>query len=139
MTDGEALFRGIGEIIGRRQRLSALDPESGTFELHDGDRAVRVTLALDLLAEYFGQLDERHIPGLSHSPPEEQDLVRTETIVMWIEEIFESDISLSLAEIRLERSADGQISLVDRRGTARRSYPLANTESGSWSSDRPGT
>jgi hypothetical protein len=139
MTDGETFFSGIGEILGRRHRISGLDPKSGTFELHDEDRTVRVTLELDLLAECFSQLDEHDIPGLSRSPQNAQDRVRAKRIAMWIEEIFESDIPLSLLEIRLGRSADGRISLVDRRGPARRSFPPANTEDGYWSADRPGT
>ena len=139
MTDGEALFSGIGEMLGRRHRISGLDPKSGTFELHDDDRTVRVTLELDLLAEYFKQLDEDDIPDLSYSPQDAQARVRAKHITMCIEEIFESDIYLSLLEIRLGRSADGRISLVDRRGSARRSFPLTYTESGSWSPNRPGT
>ncbi|GHE69916.1 hypothetical protein [Streptomyces capitiformicae] len=139
MTDGETFFSSIGEILGRRHRISGLNSKSGTFELHDADRTVRVTLELDLLAEYFNQLDEHDIPGLSHSPQDAQDRVRVKRIAMWIEEIFESDISLSLLEIRLGRSADGRICLVDRRGPARRSFPPANTNGGYWSADRPGT
>ncbi|HEX6355229.1 hypothetical protein [Actinophytocola sp.] len=136
MTDREVLFSGIGEIIGRRHRLSGLDPKSGTFELHDEDRTVRVTLELDLLGEYFNQLNEHDIPG---SPQDARDRVRAKHIAMRIEEIFESDIYLSLLEIRLDRSADGRVSLVDRRGSARRSFPPTTTESGYWSPDRPGT
>jgi hypothetical protein len=139
MTDGEALFGGIGEILERRHRISGLDPKSGTFEMRDEDRTVRVTLESDLLAEYFRQLDEHDIPDLSHSPRDAQDRVRAKHIAMWIEEIFESDIYLSLLEIRLDRSADGRISLVDRRGSARRPFPLTNTEGGHWSPNRPGT
>jgi hypothetical protein len=138
MNDEEAFFSDIGEILGRRHRVSGLDPKSGTFEMHDEDRTVRVTLELDLLAEYFNRLDEHDIPDLSHSPQDAQDRVRVKHIAMWIEEIFESDIYLSLLEIRLGRSADGAISLVDRRGPARRSSPLTNTESGYWSPHRPG-
>lgn len=139
MADGEAFFSGIGEILGRRHRISGLDSKSGTFDLHDDDRTVRVTLELNLLAEYFNQLDEHDIPDLSHSPQDAQDRVRAKRIAMWIEEIFESDIYWSLLEIRLGRSADGRISLVDRRGSARRSFPLTNAESGYWSPNRPGT
>jgi hypothetical protein len=139
MTDGEVFFNGIGEILGRRHRISSLDSKSGTLDLHDADRTVRVTLKLDLLAEYFKQLDEHDIPDLSYSPQDAQDRVRVKHIAMWIEEIFESDIYLSLLEIWLDRSADGQISLVDRRGSARRSPPLTDTESGYWSPNQPGT
>lgn len=139
MTDGEALFSGIGEIVGRRHRISGLDPEAGTFALHGEDRTVRVELGADLLAEYVAQLDEDDIPGLSQSPQGEWDGIRIKRIALWIEEIFEADIYSSLLEIRLARSADGRISLVDRRGPARKSLPLAGTESGYWSPDRPGT
>lgn len=139
MTDGEVFFNGICEILGRRYRISSLDPKSGTFDLHDADRTVRVTLKLDLLAEYFKQLDEHNIPDISYSPHDAQDRVRVKHIAMWIEEIFESDIYLSLLEIWLGRSVDGQFSLVDRRGSTRRSTPLTDTESGYWSPNRPGT
>ncbi|MFD0203465.1 MULTISPECIES: hypothetical protein [Saccharothrix] len=139
MTGGEPFFSGIGEIVGRRHRISGLDPRSGTFELHDDDRKVRVELDSNLLAEYVTQLDERDIPGLSHSPRDAQDEVRIKRIAMWIEEMFEADIFGSLLEIRLDRSADGRVALVDRRGPARRSLPLANTEGGHWSPDRPGS
>ncbi|WP_461124844.1 hypothetical protein [Saccharothrix stipae] len=115
--------------------MSDPDPASGTFELHDEGRAVRVALAPDLLAEYFDQLDEHDIPGLSRSPQDEQDEVRVRRIALWVEEMFEADIRLSLVEIRLGRSAGGRISLVDRRGPVRRSIP---TGSGHWSPDRPG-
>ena len=139
MTDGEAFFSCIGEILGRRHRISGLDPQSGTFELHDDDRTVRVTLQLDLLAEYCKQLDEHAIPDLSYAPQDAQDRVRAKHITRWIEEIFEADISLSLLEMRLGRSADGRLALVDRRGAARRSFPLPDTERGYWSPNRPGT
>lgn len=139
MTGAAAFFSEIGEILGRRHRVSDLDPESGTFELHDEDRTVRVALDLDLLAEYFHRLDEHDIPDLFHSPQDAQDRARARRIAMWIAEIFESDIYSSLIEIRLGRSADGRISLVDRRGSARRSFPLTNTEGGYWSPSRPGT
>jgi hypothetical protein len=139
VTDEEAHFRSIVEVLGRRHRISGLAPESGTFELHDADRTVRVVLPPDLLAEYFTQLGERDIPDLPRSPREEQDRVRARHIIRSIEEIFESDIQLSLVAIQLDRSADGGISLVDRRGAARRSFPAANGEGGYWSSDRPGT
>jgi hypothetical protein len=135
MTDGAAILHGIGEILGRRHRMSVPDPGSGAFELHDEGRTVRVALAPDLLAEFFDRLGERDIPGLSRSPRDEQDEVRVRRIALWIEEMFEADIYLSLVEIRLDRSAGGRISLVDRRGPERRSIP---TESGHWSPDRPG-
>jgi hypothetical protein len=139
VTDAQAFFSAIGEMLGRRHRISGLDPKSGIFDLHDDDRTVRVTLKLDLLAEYFNQLDEHDIPDLSYSPQDARDRVRAKHIAMSIEEIFESDIYLSLLEIRLGRSADGRISLVDRRGSARRSPPPPHTESGYWSPNRPGT
>jgi hypothetical protein len=138
MTHGEKLFSGIGEILGRRHRVSGLDLKSGTFELHDDDRTVRVTLEFGLLAEYFNQLDEHAIPDLSYSPRDAQDRVRLKHIAMGIEEIFESDIYLSLLEIRLGQAPDGRISLVDRRGSARRSPPPTYTEGGYWSPNRPG-
>lgn len=139
MSEGEALVRGISQILGRGCRISGLDPRSGTFELHNADQTVPVTLALDLLAEYFHQLDEHDLPDLSHAPQDAQDHIRAKHIALQIEEIFESDISLSLLDIRLGRSADGRIRLVDRRGTARRSLPPASTENGYWSPDRPDT
>jgi hypothetical protein len=139
MTDEEALFGAIVKVLKRRNQVSVLNPESGTFDLRDEDRTVRVTLELNLLAEFFDGLDEDQIPGLSYSPLDEQDRVRVKRIAMWIDEIFGSDIFLSLLEIRLSRSADGRISLVDRRGVARRSLPSASTEGGYWSPDRPGT
>jgi hypothetical protein len=135
MTDGKALFNGIGEILERRHRVSGIDRESGTLHLHDDDRTVRVTLALDLLAEYSEQLDEHDIPELSTSPQDAQDRIRARRITMSIEEIFESDIHSSLLEIRLARSADGRISLIDRRGSAGRSIPSASADSGYWSPD----
>ncbi|MTE17830.1 hypothetical protein F0L17_01510 [Streptomyces sp. TRM43335] len=139
MTDGETFFSAIGEILGRRHRISGLDPKSGAFELRDEDRTVRVTLDPDLLAECCNRLDEHDVPGLSRSPRDAQDRVRAKRVALWVEEIFESDISWSLLEIRLDRSADGRISLVDRRGPARRPFPTAGPEDGHWSAERPGT
>lgn len=133
MADGEAIFRGIGEILGRRYRISDLDPGSGALRLHDEDHSVRVVLEPDLLAEYFDQLDEHNIPDLAHSPHNTHDQVRTRYVVRSIEEFFESDLELSLLEIRLDRSADGRISLTDRRGAAQRPFP-SHTEGGYWSS-----
>ncbi|GGT09589.1 hypothetical protein GCM10010156_77850 [Planobispora rosea] len=137
MAGGEPLFSGISEIIGRRHRISDLDPGSGTFEIQDDDRAVRVVLEPDLLAAYSEQLDEHDIPGLSASPRDAQDRIRVKHITMCIEEIFESDIHSSLLEIRLARAADGRISLSDRRGAPRRSPISTHTETGYWSPDRP--
>ena len=116
-----------------------MNPRSGSFELHDDDRAVRVVLEPDLLAAYVEQLDDRDIPGLSASPRDVQDRIRAKHIAMWIEEIFESDIRSSLLEIRLTRAADGRISLTDRRGAPQRSLPTAQAETGYWSPDRPET
>lgn len=139
MIGGEEILSSIGDALARRHRIWSLDVEAGTFELADEDRTVRVILDLDLLEEYFNQLDERNIPDLFQSAPELQDGVRKKHIAMWIEEIFDSDIYWSLLEIRLGRSANGQITLVDRRGSARRPRPLTDRESGYWSPNRPGT
>lgn len=137
MTDGPAAFSSVFEILKRRHRISNADPGSGTFELQDDDRTVRVVLEPGLLAAYFEQLDERDIPDLSAVPQDAQDRIRAKYIVIWIEEIFESDIDSSLLEIRLTRAADGRISLTDRRGAPRSSFPPAFTETGHWSPDRP--
>lgn len=137
MTSGEALFSQIREHLERRQRVSAVNATSGTLELQDDDRTVRVTLDQNLLEGYFQQLDEHDIPDLSCSAHDAHDRVRARHITMRIEEIFESDVSLSLLEIWLHRSPNGRISLVDRRGFARRSFPVNDTEGAYWSPDRP--
>jgi hypothetical protein len=139
MTDEEALFKGVHQILERRHRVSDVDHGSGTIHLHDDDRTVRVHLAPDLLAEYFEQLDEHAMPELAQLPKDAQNRLRTRRVTMYIEELFESDLRSSLLEIRLIRSADGRISLVDRRGPARRSVPWPSAETGHWSPDRPST
>ena len=137
MTSGEALFSEICAHLKRRQRIRAVDPTSGTLELHDDNRTVRLTLDPSLLEEYAQQLDKHDIPNLSYSADDAHDRVRAKHVTMWIEEIFESDVHLSLLEIRLLRSPDGRISLVDQRGSARRSFPVSEAESSYWSPDRP--
>ncbi len=138
MTDGNVLFNGIGDIIGRRHQISGLDPRSGSFALHDAHRTVQVVIDVTLLGEYFEQLDENDVPNLAQSPEGERDRVRAKYVTMQIEEIFESDISRSLLEIRLVRSADGRPALVDRRGPAQRPFPPRSAGGAHWSSDRAG-
>ncbi|MCK9897938.1 hypothetical protein [Frankia sp. AgB32] len=140
MADKRELFDAVVEILRRRYQISGLDSTAGTFDLRDEDRAVRVTLELNLLKEYFNWLDEENaILGLAEAQGDERDRVRLQYIIMQIQEYFDSDIFLSLVEIRLDRSADGRVSLVRRRGPERRSFPSAGAEGGYWSSDRPGT
>ncbi len=140
MADKQELFDAVVEILRRRYQISGLDSTAGTFDLRDEDRAVRVTLELNLLKEYFSWLDEENaVLGLAEAQGDERDRVRLQYIIMLIQEYFESDTFLSLVEIRLDRSADGHVSLVRRRGPERRSFPLADMEGGFWWSDRPGT
>ncbi|WP_055748637.1 hypothetical protein [Frankia sp. AvcI1] len=140
MADKQELFDAVVEILRRRYPISGLDSTAGTFDLRDEDRAVRVTLELNLLKEYFSRLDEENsVLGLAEAQGDERDRVRLQYIIMLIQEYFESDTFLSLVEIRLDRSADGRVSLVRRRGAERRSFSLADMEGGFWWSDRPGT
>ncbi|CAJ59237.1 MULTISPECIES: hypothetical protein [Frankia] len=140
MADKQELFDAVVEILRRRYQISGLDSTAGTFDLRDEDRAVRVTLEPNLLKEYFSRLDEENsVLGLAEAQGDERDRVRLQYIIMLIQEYFESDTFLSLVEIRLDRSADGRVSLVRRRGTERRSFSLADMEGGFWWSDRPGT
>ena len=141
MTDAgqgnaQAFLRAVGDILGRRHRMSDLDAGAGTFELHDDERSVRVTLPPALLPEYVAGLGEHAIPDLALAPQDARDHVRARYVTRWIEEMFESDISLSLLEIRLDRTADGGIALIDHRGPARRPFPSAGDD-GYWSPDRP--
>ncbi|SNQ51338.1 conserved hypothetical protein [Frankia canadensis] len=140
MADKQELFDAVVEILRRGYQISDLDSTAGTFDLRDEDRAVRVTLELNLLKEYFNWLDEENaVLGLAEAQGDERDRVRLQYIIMQIQEYFDSDVFLSLVEIRLDRSADGRVSLVRRRGPERRSFLSADAEGGYWSSDRPGT
>lgn len=113
----QAFIGDIVAILNRRHHITGLDRETGTFDLREDDRTVRVTLPPGLLDEYVGRLDEKAIPDLRHAEPETQDRLRVRHIVVWIEELFEADLTQSLREIRLTRTPDGRLSLVDRSST----------------------
>ncbi|MCM3882627.1 hypothetical protein [Frankia sp. R82] len=139
MVDKEAIFDAIAETLGRRHQLSDLNPAAGTFDLHGEGRSVRVTLTLNLLERYFDELTEKNVIALFYTQRDARDEARLEHIIMQIEESFESDMSLSLVELRLERSIKGKICLAERRGPNRRSFPPAglDLEGISWTADRP--
>ncbi|GAB2699094.1 hypothetical protein [Thalassiella azotivora] len=139
MTEAQALFDGLVAILGRHHRVSGVDPAAGTLELHEDERTVRLTLPPDRLAELYAQLDEHDVPDLAHATPDARDGVLTRRVAVWVEEIVESDLSRSLLEVRLERSADGRISIEDRRGPPRRRVPPASGDGGYWTASRPGT
>lgn len=136
MINKEVLFESITDILRRRHKIAISSSGLGAFDLYDEGRTIRITLSPALLTDYFNQLEGHDIPGLHRLPKDEQDQARIDSIVMWVEEIFESDINLSLTEIRLEKSVNGRVSLVDQRGPSKRPLPFSGEKIGYWSSSK---
>jgi hypothetical protein len=133
------VINGIVDFLRRRHHVTDFDITSGSLQLNDGDRAVRVELPSKLLDEYAAQLTDDSIPGLSESPADLQDRIRAKHIALWIEELFESDLDKSLLQIHLSRNPDGSLFVDGRRGPDTRRVPPPFAEGGYWSSDPSGT
>ncbi len=138
MAAGETSLAEITRVLARRYRVADLNPGSGRLRLSDSTRTVWLDVPPALLDEYLAQLTDDTVSGLSGASAEEQDRLLVKHVVMRVEEIFESDLDLSLQEIRLARRADGRPSLGGHRGVARRPVPAPTVEGGHWSSDRSG-